>query len=85
MKAMANRLMAMALLALGNGTALAEQDTMRTEAPALKTAGWERVGEAGTSGLAAPPARLQGPGEEGMRARKAEMVRRLFWIVVAHR
>jgi hypothetical protein len=29
--------------------------------------------------------RLAAPGEDRLQARKAEMVRRMFWIMLAHR
>lgn len=85
MKAMAKWLMAAAFLAMGLGTAQAEQDVLRLQAPTAKTAAWERVGDSGVPGLAAPAARLVAPGEAALQARKSEVVRRLFWIVLAHR
>lgn len=86
MKTTQKCLVAMVLAMVFNGQAVAETGKSVMPAPALKTAAWDRVGDAGANGQPANlNPRLQAPGEEGLRARKADMVRRMFWIMLAHR
>lgn len=54
--------------------------------PLSRAEGWERVGAAGNPAQSVvTPANSLAPGEGGLQARKVEMVRRMFWIVLAHR
>ncbi|NTV96025.1 MAG: hypothetical protein HGA75_11525 [Thiobacillus sp.] len=86
MKTTGKWLMALVLATMAGGQALAETGKANNEAPAVKLAAWERVGEANANGtMADAAARTPAPGESVLRARKADMVRRMFWIVMAHR
>lgn len=87
MSAIVKVALAVALMTMAGG-AMAETGGADNDAKAVKTAAWDRVGDgAGTVDPAAATAhaRARAPGEEGLNARKAEMVRRMFWIMLAHR
>lgn len=86
MKTTAKWMTVLALAVAASGQALAETGKPAVEAQAVKVAAWERVGDADSSAQALTAhARAQAPGEGRMQARKAEMVRRMFWIMMAHR
>lgn len=85
MKSTAKWLTILALTLAASGQAVAETGRLAVEAQAVKVAAWERVGDAGSSMQSAATSRIQAPGEERLRARKADMVRRMFWIMMAHR
>ncbi|MFA5083320.1 MAG: hypothetical protein WC474_12290 [Hydrogenophilaceae bacterium] len=85
MKSTAKWLTVLALTMAASGQAVAETDKLAVEAQVVKVAAWERVGDAGSSMQSAATSRIQAPGEERLRARKADMVRRMFWIMMAHR
>jgi hypothetical protein len=69
-----------------SGPACAGAGKVEREPAAARPAAWERVGENNVNGPAtAQQVRAQAPGEEGLQARKADMVRRMFWIMIAHR
>lgn len=81
--------MVLVSMAMFCGQALAEAGKFGVQAAAIKVAAWDRVGDLGAvrgSGQepSAAQARIQAPGEDGLQARKAEMVRRMFWIMLAH-
>lgn len=87
----AKRIVAMVLVSMSafGGQALAEAGKFGGQGDAIKVAAWDRVGGSGTvRGAGQEPsaaqARMQAPGEDGLQARKAEMVRRMFWIMLAH-
>lgn len=76
---------AMVLAILTAAPAVAETDKPSTDVT-VRSAAWERVGEAGPGVHPAEPARVtQSADEEALRARKAEALRRVFWIVLALR
>lgn len=85
MKATGKWLAVLAMLMAINGQALAEAGKPRVEAVTVKTAAWDRVGDTGAAGPGGVSSRAQAPGEDGLQARKADMVRRMFWIMMAHR
>jgi hypothetical protein len=78
-----------ALVVLAAGSAWAGSEPVGNAVATAQPAAWERVGEgsaASVPGMAmAGRSRLAGPGQARLQARKAEMVRRMFWIVLAHR
>lgn len=84
MKATWRWLAALALLTMMCGPAGAESGRLGSEA-AGKPAAWERVGDRDGTTRTADPAKSQAALEDDMRARKAEVVRRVLWIVIAHR
>lgn len=79
----------MAVLAVvSGGTAWAESERANVEPVMARSAAWERVGNGGLAGgqvLVSATRVRQAPGEDRLQARKAEMVRRMFWIMLAHR
>jgi len=86
---MAKMALMAALAVLSGGTAWAESDRANVEPATARSAAWERVGNGGVAGgqvlVSASRVRLAAPGEDRLQARKAEMVRRMFWIMLAHR
>ncbi|MDD5364603.1 MAG: hypothetical protein PHR30_04625 [Gallionellaceae bacterium] len=85
MKSTAKWLTVLALTMAASGQAVAETGKPAVEAQAIRLAAWERVGDAGSDMQSAVSSRIQAPGEDRLRARKADMVRRMFWIMMAHR
>lgn len=63
---------------------LANAGTERDVPGPVKAAAWERVGDAGDEGKASA-VRAPAMDERQLQVRKAEMVRRMFWILLAHR
>lgn len=72
------------MLGIG-GQAWAEDGVPAGRDDAMKMAAWERVGDAGTVHRIVAGQRAQAPGEKRLDARKSDMVRRMFWIMLAHR
>lgn len=85
MKATGKWLAVLAMLVVANGQAIADAGKVDAGAPVARTAAWERVGDAGQAARASTSTRMLAPGEGASSARKAEMVRRMFWIMLAHR
>lgn len=84
MSAKGKWLMAVAAMALASGQVWAGAGGSDTNA-VLKVAAWDRVGEGArtVNPVVATPGRTRTA--EALQARKAEMVRRMFWIMLAHR
>lgn len=89
MSAIGKLALVLAMTAMSGGQALAEADAVDTNVRAVKSAAWDRVGEgsgAVDQGAVHHRARARASGDGGgLQARKAEMVRRMFWIMLAHR
>jgi hypothetical protein len=91
MNAFEKMALVLVLAVMSGGAVMAETGSAKANARAVKTAAWDRVGDgAGVVDLAADPARVRiralgGAVDGGLQARKAEMVRRMFWIMLAHR
>jgi hypothetical protein len=85
MKAKKNWMVGLALMAAVSMPALAEVGKSAGEVSMIKVADWSRVADSAASGReVAVPERMSAPGERRLQARKAEMVRRMFWIMLAH-
>lgn len=89
MKTMAKVGLVAAWVVLSGGPAWAESDRADVEPATARSAAWERVGNGRVASAQVPVSasrvRLAAPGEDRLQARKAEMVRRMFWIMLAHR
>ncbi|TCJ16510.1 hypothetical protein EZJ19_04830 [Parasulfuritortus cantonensis] len=85
MKTSAKLFLVLALATAAGTPVRAETGKAENLAAAVKVAAWERVGEAGAAPREVQPARDRVAEDGDLRARKAEMVRRMFWIVMAHR
>ena len=91
MNAFEKMALVLVLAAMSGGSVMAETGSAKANARAVKSAAWDRVGDgAGAIDPAADPSLIRiralgGAVEGGLQARKAEMVRRMFWIMLAHR
>jgi hypothetical protein len=85
MKATGKWLLVTVLMLAAGGQVWAETGKPGERVAEMKTAGWERVGDAGNLNQALAGQRAQAPGEGRLNARKSDMVRRMFWIMLAHR